>query len=952
MLLSGQGRKPMLTIQPPFLSLFLIAMAVVVAIYAHMRWKLRHMRPTAGTGALLLWCGSFWMIANALEMASPDLKAAAFWNRVQYAGIAPVPTLWLYMALQFTGHDHFMTRIRLLLVSIIPIICVTMALTSDYHHLFETRVFVSDSASSVNAANYPGPFLVILYIYGYFQIALGTYLLSQKLIRARGFRWQGTLVLLGVALTVGANILDLSQLKAFSSIKFTPIALGVSIPLFAITLIRARRADIIPIARSTVLQSMQDAVVVLDIENRIIDLNPAAERIIGHQLTTVLGKTIAGAWPEWERQADSLSAKFGDSHEIRLGEGFQQRVFDVRQSELSDWRGQPISRVIVLRDITERARTEEVLRLSEEHFRALTENATDMVVVVDIDAVIVYASPSIERNFGFTLADIIGKSAVDFIHADDVNRVLAALAVSMTTPGVSAPITARFRHLDGTLRLLECTANNMLDHPAIRGIVVNARDVTERTEAEEKLRLSEGYFRALTENSTDLTIIVAPDGLIQYVSPSLERIFGRAWGEVVGKRTWEFIHPDDIDRLLTPISLSLTERKTTQPVTARFHDRNGNWHFLECVATNMLDQPAIGGIVINAHDVTEREVAAEALRKSEERYRLHFAHVNDVVYSFDSQLRVLTVSPSIERHLGIKPDEVVGKSILELNLLPAEYLEKAATEAMRVLAGDRIEGAIYEFVAKDGIRKAAEISASPLVQQDKVVGVVNVARDITERIRTDKQLKASLAEKEILLKEIHHRVKNNLQIIASLLSLQSNTIDNPLTLAQFRDCQNRIRSMALIHERLYRSDDLAHIAIGPYIRDLAKNLLQSYQTQDKGIRLTVETDDTQLDIDTAVPCGLLVNELVSNALKHAFPNGRTGTIGVEMWYTSESRHKLVVWDDGVGFPPDVDYQNTTSLGLQLVNSLIQQLDGSVEVCRAPGTRFSVCFPKSAPQQTI
>jgi two-component sensor histidine kinase len=224
-------------------------------------------------------------------------------------------------------------------------------------------------------------------------------------------------------------------------------------------------------------------------------------------------------------------------------------------------------------------------------------------------------------------------------------------------------------------------------------------------------------------------------------------------------------------------------------------------------------------------------------------------------------------------------------------------------------------------------------------------------QEVSVREHKERELKAALAEKEVLLREIHHRVKNNLQIIASLLSLQSNTIHTEAVLAQFRDSQNRIRTMSLIHERLYRSNDLARIDFGPYLRDLTGALLDSYKARGSEIRLSIEADDVQINIDAAVTCGLLVNELVSNALKHAFPDGCRGTITVEMRVINDMRFQLTVCDDGVGFPNEVNFYKTASLGLQLVNSLTRQLGGTVGFHKQPGSKITICFPASNARQS-
>lgn len=609
-----------MTYQPSTFSLFLTIIAGGIAVFAVTRWKLRQMRPTAATGALLMWCGSTWILFNALEIASADFQTALFWTNAQIFAIAPIPLLWLYMALQFTGNERRLTRRHFITLSLVPVVCLIGLLTNDMHGLFMPSVWYETWGSIINVETERGVLLIAFYLHGYLVVIAGAYLLARRSFSVEGFRWQGSAVLLGVGLTVGAHVLDWTNVNPIQYVNLAPLGLSVAVPLFAFTLARTRRADILPIARTSIIRTMQDAVIVLDTEYRIIDLNPAAEEMIDQSLAKIAGRTLEQVWPESTQPTGILPSKRGELTEVRFKRGDQTSILDARRSELTDKSGRIISHVIVLRDTTKRTQAEEALRLSEEHFRALTENATDLVVIVDSEALISYASPSIKRVFGFELDQLIGTTATNFIHPEDIVNVMMALAASVQNPGVADPILARFRGVDGSWHMLECVANNLLDHPSVRGIVVNARDVTERTVAEEKLRLSEAYFRALTENSTDITIITGIDGVIRYVSPSLERIFNRRRDQVIGHSTAEFMHPDDFNDMMSELANSFLEANASATTTARFQDSDGQWHILECTVSNLLDHPAIQGIVVNARDVTERENIAQALRESEERY--------------------------------------------------------------------------------------------------------------------------------------------------------------------------------------------------------------------------------------------------------------------------------------------------------------------------------------------
>jgi len=214
--------------------------------------------------------------------------------------------------------------------------------------------------------------------------------------------------------------------------------------------------------------------------------------------------------------------------------------------------------------------------------------------------------------------------------------------------------------------------------------------------------------------------------------------------------------------------------------------------------------------------------------------------------------------------------------------------------------------------------------------------------EIAERRKAEEQIARSLKEKEVLLKEIHHRVKNNMQVIFSLLNLQAKGIDDKTVRAKFEESRNRVNSMALIHERLYRSADLAHIDFREYLKSLVNNIAATYRQE--GVVISVDMEPVALDVNVGIPCGLIVNELVSNSFKYAFPDRRKGIITVGIKITSEGNNVLFVEDNGIGLPADLDFHNTRSLGLQLVNGLAAQIQGTIELSRAQGTGVSITFP--------
>lgn len=234
------------------------------------------------------------------------------------------------------------------------------------------------------------------------------------------------------------------------------------------------------------------------------------------------------------------------------------------------------------------------------------------------------------------------------------------------------------------------------------------------------------------------------------------------------------------------------------------------------------------------------------------------------------------------------------------------------------------------------------LDTMPIFKEGKLIELRTVITDITESKKAEIELHQALDEKEMLLREIHHRVKNNLMIISSLLNLQSRYIKDKTSLNVFKESQNRARSMALIHERLYQSSDLKRIDFGEYIRSLSNELFHTYRADTGYIKLKIDVENILLDINTAIPLGLIVNELVTNSLEHAFLDGESGEINIE-FHSINDHYEFIVQDNGIGFPEELDFRNTESLGLQIVNSLISQIDGDIQLDCNGGTKVKIEF---------
>ncbi len=348
----------------------------------------------------------------------------------------------------------------------------------------------------------------------------------------------------------------------------------------------------------------------------------------------------------------------------------------------------------------------------------------------------------------------------------------------------------------------------------------------------------------------------------------------------------------------------------------------------------------------------------EILEKREKHLSLITDNMMDLITRVNAKGEYQYVSPSAPKILGYAPENMLGKNSLDLvHPDDLERVKSSTREAIYAHSSNEIE---YRHKTAAGDYFWIETTGNPLFDdEDNFKGFVCGSRNIDDRKRAEEQIKTSLEEKEVLLKEIHHRVKNNMQIISSLLSLQSRYIEDENYLAVLKESQDRVKSMAMIHEGLYKTSNLARINFEEYVQNLTLGLFSSYGIHQNIIKTKMDLDKILLDIDTAIPLGLILNELISNSLKHAFPaihgynasdvpfvhpEEMKGEINI-LLSQDEDMLKLIVSDDGIGFPENIDFQNTQSLGLQLVNTLVNQLGGEIKLEKDNGTKFILNFKK-------
>ena len=469
--------------------------------------------------------------------------------------------------------------------------------------------------------------------------------------------------------------------------------------------------------------------------------------------------------------------------------------------------------------------------------------------------------------------------------------------------------------------------------------------VDSRREADAALRASEARYHELFQRiSSGVAIYEATgdgeDFIFKDINPAGETISKTVREDILGKAVRQ-VFPGVENFGLFPVLQEVWKTGMPQhhPASLYRDNRFSMW------AENYVYKLSSGEIVAIYDDKTESQNVLNALRESEAKYRrlvdnlpkdyFFYRHGMDGIFTY--------LSPSITNMLGYSQEEFMRHYSEYLTDDPIN--EEVAWHTNLSLQGVQQDAYEVEIYHKNGEARRLEVVEMPVRGLDgRVIAVEGIGHDITERYLAEERLRTALAEKEVLLREVHHRVKNNMQIISSLLQMQLNRMDDTKCQEILAECQNRVQSMALVHEYLYKAADLSAVDFKQYVKALAGELCQFGLAGSTKVSLAIEMEEISLNIDAAVPCGLIVNELVSNALKHAFKNAQAGEIGIAMRQCDNQEIELIVSDNGLGMPPGINFNTTKSLGLYLVRMLVtKQLHGTVELTPGPRTEFHIRF---------
>lgn len=538
--------------------------------------------------------------------------------------------------------------------------------------------------------------------------------------------------------------------------------------------------------------------------------------------------------------------------------------------------------------------------------------------------------------------------------------------------------------------------NMMIDDLASGHAQIQA-EIADRQKAERVLSEQRERLKTIFSASPDLLILMDKKFRYLAVNPAFCRFTGKAEEDLIGKTDFEVFQPEQAQAYRQSDTRAIESGKL-QVEEKLAADAGGSQRWLQVAKSPIFDsQGKPAGLLVSARDITERK---QTIDKEKE-------YLKDLRFLYNSALDFVEIVPDrdIYRYLGEKIHQLAGSGLVTVvsykettgkftarwitgddQILDAA-LKMAGKEALsseftipyesqaRLLVGklrkipsvlDNIadlkfpiglEAASMKILGLEdiytmGLARRESLFGFVLVimprgveltNKDIVETFINQASVFLQRHKVEERLVSSLKEKELLLAEIHHRVKNNLQVISSLLNLQSDYVDDERALKVFADSQNRIETMALIHEKLYESDDLTGINFSEYLPDLVQSLFDSYSVNLDEITLKMDVGDVLLGVDKAIPLALIINELVSNSLQHAFPDGNKGLISIRLHSDRSKTVQLTAADSGIGIPRGIDIDNAKSLGLQLIDMLTEQLHGTLELDRTKGTRFDITF---------
>lgn len=577
-----------------------------------------------------------------------------------------------------------------------------------------------------------------------------------------------------------------------------------------------------------------------------------------------------------------------------------------------------------------------ILLVEDEMVEAMNLKRSLQSMDYDVVALASYGEEAVEKAKALKpdliLMDIILKGSMDGIAAAKAISKLEIPVIYITALPDDATVNRA---------LISAPYGYLIKPFDIRKLKISIEVALYKKQMENKLKQSQdNYYQTIFENTSAATIIVEENMLISLVNIEFSALTGYPKEEIEGKMKWtEFFAQEDLLQMeeyhsLRRINPAYAPRNYEVQLVAR----DGAIRYVYLTVTML---PGTRKSMVSILDMTELRRSKKAIEESREKFKSIFENAAEAIILFDCQGVIIESNDKIEEIFGFKKEEIIGKNFMSIVSMMGMDYEETQIVFNHLISGNELKQIEWAIQNKNGKEVIFRVRPSIIRDKNSINGILLIMEDITELKNVENSLKTSLEEKEILLREIHHRVKNNLQIISSLLSLQRIQVEDKQTADILWECQGRVRTMAMIHENLYQSQDIGYINFRNYVEKMLYDIFNSYHVDEKSINLNTQVESVEMGIETAMPCGLIINELATNSIKHAFPHGN-GNIKIELESDGEA-HVLSFADDGIGLPLNIDPKKSKKLGLMVVKTLVNQLNGVMEIDRTNGTKFIIKF---------
>ncbi|MCD4818858.1 MAG: PAS domain S-box protein [Candidatus Cloacimonetes bacterium] len=682
-----------------------------------------------------------------------------------------------------------------------------------------------------------------------------------------------------------------------------------------------------------------------------VDCNDTYANMMNISTENIIGLKLSDAMPDIDENRNYLKAFINNGFKLLDGIS-REYTKDGKEKYFSNSlvgvikNGELINAWGTQTDITNRINAEEKLKKSEKKYRDLFEKSKDAILIIHNGKFIDCNQATIDMLRYNNKDEFLNKHLSELSPEKQPDGKMSLSKINEMMKIALKNGSHRFewdhKRADGEIFPVEVLLTAISNDKKNQIIHTVWRDITESKQAEEHIR----KLSSAVEQSPSIIAITDLNSNIEYMNPIFYEITGYTPEEVLG-HDFKILRSDEFsETYYKEIWEIVVSGKTWKGVFSN-KKKNGEIYYEAATIAPILDKKGKQTHYLKvAENITEQRLIEQALKSSEERLRTLINNTDDIICFKDSEGKWLEANQAILKLYQLENVEFFGKTDCELaefsdfyreSFLVCDVTDKTAWQAKKPTGKDEV------IPLPNGSSKIYHIIKVPLFNKDGArKGLIVIGHDITKRKMIEKQLRQDLEEKKVLLKEIHHRVKNNMQIIASLLKAQSRFIKNEENRSIFENSLNRVKTMALVHEKLYMHKNLAHINLPIFIRSLILNILSTNPINPRKIKIIEDIADIDIDVNMAIPCGLIINELVSNSLQHAFPNDSMGNVMIR-FNKIDGFYIFTIKDDGIGILDDSQINCDSSFGLLLVNSLIKQLHGLLTIVKQEGIEYTIKF---------